>query len=1140
MGFEDFASKKEDELVKKEETEKKEKSFEELYREKLFKDANEIFNIKEEELKSVAGFESLSLAQQVLVIENLKQITLGQIKTEAVDRYNQKTIEEISKYTKVTEENVGFLGKIWNQIKKTAVSIKRNVLKEYYIAEEEKRTAEQILHGGIASHGEKISLLVKGIQEANLNAIINEKGEIEILYAGNFEALNLSEEEKKIVSNFNKTAKKFVNIPQSWSLSSATKDQQKKYEKAKKEYEKALQDITPLIKRKYEAGDEAGSALEIADIEKKILFNQLLTTSPKVEKLLKNIESPKLLQKALSNVIVERGLYMGFGYLTRAVTTSILGILGAPIAAAMMGGFIARRRAFENLKQQEELKRRGVKKESEELLILKEKKEAAKKLYQEYIEKKEFFELKKEALELSEGEEAGLTLEEIEEKAKSALEQVSYFEAKIRELQRKEKAFVDAKSLDNKLRRLIDKLDKEIDENKKAEIRGSIKARIEYTEEKIRKGLVNFGGIDEQLFQKYALIKLLTEAQMKINEGELKQIKDVEGLTLEERLNRILEAHEKEVSDYEKKIIREQMLKGAFLGASFAVLGYVIRDFLGTGSLLKTTQSTQEGITEIGGESLPKTPPPDSLTQSSKILYEDSSIVDDSSLTKPMQPDSSLNKLEELISNQKPPQSYEDFQKKLVENFPFLKNDSTFSVDSTTGEIIRKGYPGTYTFDEKGNLVYSGGYINDRFIPPQILEKGSIDESQWKIISESQSKTIFQSLEKLEKNVTISQKQLELATIGKGEGVEHALIRQLQAEPSKFGYKGDLNDTAAIRKWAETKAHQIAIENNYVDPKTGSEIRVKDIGPVGKEGNPAYVLEIDSEGKFKVREYIEGKPSGGEGSVSSYEYQWERPKTAVEETPSKEDEIKTKGAEKAEERKKLIEKEEVTKEKSLDESVKFESLRQKIETLGISYNDYEASIVRPGVTVESILNLHEQKGLDPQWKNFADWLKSLNPNEEELKLKVDDFLKQKIKITELAETSETIIKTIKENLFEFEGGKLKFNYDAEGNPIGIEANFELKGITGEEYFNSDFRKLIDSQEIINKLIATGRQIFGYIKFYEQLNQTGYTKEASFLLETIKKSITEIDSNYKGVIDYEKLPDYLKISETTKRLEGWKE
>lgn len=89
--------------------------------------------------------------------------------------------------------------------------------------------------------------------------------------------------------------------------------------------------------------------------------------------------------------------------------------------------------------------------------------------------------------------------------------------------------------------------------------------------------------------------------------------------------------------------------------------------------------------------------------------------------------------------------------------------------------------------------------------------------------------------------------ELKIAIVGKGEGIEHALIRQIIFVPELYGYKGDTGDKKAVKKWAQKKAHQIAILAGYVDAKTGNELRVK-----GQGGDVAYVLRADSELKLSV------------------------------------------------------------------------------------------------------------------------------------------------------------------------------------------------------------------------------------------------------------------------------------------------
>lgn len=114
--------------------------------------------------------------------------------------------------------------------------------------------------------------------------------------------------------------------------------------------------------------------------------------------------------------------------------------------------------------------------------------------------------------------------------------------------------------------------------------------------------------------------------------------------------------------------------------------------------------------------------------------------------------------------------------------------------------------------------------------------------------------------------------QLQQATVGRGEGVWHVTRRQLEVDPAKWGFKGNINNAAALREWSDIRTHQILIEEGYVNPKTGFETRVFDLGPEGPKGNPAYLLEQDASGKPNIREFLGDKPTGGKGVMNVYEY----------------------------------------------------------------------------------------------------------------------------------------------------------------------------------------------------------------------------------------------------------------------------
>jgi len=97
---------------------------------------------------------------------------------------------------------------------------------------------------------------------------------------------------------------------------------------------------------------------------------------------------------------------------------------------------------------------------------------------------------------------------------------------------------------------------------------------------------------------------------------------------------------------------------------------------------------------------------------------------------------------------------------------------------------------------------------------------------------------------------------IKLATIKKGKGIEDGLYRQLFADPWAYGFDGDTNNKSAIKKWAQKKAHQVAILAGYTNYKTGEEVRVK-----GEGGNVAYVLTVDKD-KISVEEYTVDQYTG--------------------------------------------------------------------------------------------------------------------------------------------------------------------------------------------------------------------------------------------------------------------------------------
>ncbi len=126
----------------------------------------------------------------------------------------------------------------------------------------------------------------------------------------------------------------------------------------------------------------------------------------------------------------------------------------------------------------------------------------------------------------------------------------------------------------------------------------SLKARIDYTEEKINGGLVDFGTVEDysetsrrEQNEKYSasekregvigrqlqLIQGLSQAKALVEEINLKANDKI----LEERLGRMLERHSENIAENRKKYVSQETWKTARNAAGFAIAGWMIRDVVG-------------------------------------------------------------------------------------------------------------------------------------------------------------------------------------------------------------------------------------------------------------------------------------------------------------------------------------------------------------------------------------------------------------------------------------------------------------------------------------------------------------------------------------------------------------------------------
>lgn len=120
------------------------------------------------------------------------------------------------------------------------------------------------------------------------------------------------------------------------------------------------------------------------------------------------------------------------------------------------------------------------------------------------------------------------------------------------------------------------------------------------------------------------------------------------------------------------------------------------------------------------------------------------------------------------------------------------------------------------------------------------------------------------------------EKMSELAAIRKGEGIEHALIRQLDYDAVRFGAPQEVIEKGpkAIHEWAGKMAHKIALDQEYVQTKNGRLLETRVIwDPKNRvqyrlEWNEAAkkptVVEVNTSGKtYTINELLEKKGGAG-------------------------------------------------------------------------------------------------------------------------------------------------------------------------------------------------------------------------------------------------------------------------------------
>ncbi|MFH0892767.1 MAG: hypothetical protein V1867_08430 [Candidatus Falkowbacteria bacterium] len=186
-----------------------------------------ILGISPEDAKALkeVGLHELTEGQQLLAIANLKQLTLGRIQDEAALKYRKNAKEGGQVLGQV--RGLKWLSKAW-----------QGLSRHYQIAKFEKKSAKEIIGGGLEAHGAILKQLVAGLRNYGPDVDIIKKSrfknadELKVRYVSAPETPNAKETEA--YDKLNEAAAQIGEVPYEWSLSDATVLQKNRYQRAQK------------------------------------------------------------------------------------------------------------------------------------------------------------------------------------------------------------------------------------------------------------------------------------------------------------------------------------------------------------------------------------------------------------------------------------------------------------------------------------------------------------------------------------------------------------------------------------------------------------------------------------------------------------------------------------------------------------------------------------------------------------------------------------------------------------------------------------------------------------------------------------------------------------------------------------------
>ena len=153
------------------------------------------FNLTGEDAEKIEGFKDLSYGQRLLALQNLRQLTLRDVRMGAVETQKEEAAQ-----------TQGFWKKVWKGIKK-----------RYDIAKHEKSIANDLNKEDYAA---TLAQLARGMKELKTD-VVEKNGQLEFQYVSGLE--NMTPEQAARVQRFNEVASELSKLPMEWTADNSKK-----------------------------------------------------------------------------------------------------------------------------------------------------------------------------------------------------------------------------------------------------------------------------------------------------------------------------------------------------------------------------------------------------------------------------------------------------------------------------------------------------------------------------------------------------------------------------------------------------------------------------------------------------------------------------------------------------------------------------------------------------------------------------------------------------------------------------------------------------------------------------------------------------------------------------------------------------